>query len=104
MPLGVRYYRSLPESVPISLTMSDRNGQIQVHWNHSSRVIREAAHGSIEILDGTQSRSAPLSADDLSHGSVIYMRQSGDVQIRLEVENARGQKAQEVAHFIESHP
>jgi hypothetical protein len=104
MPLGVKYYRSLPESVPMSLTISEHNSQIQVRWNHSSRIIREAAQGSIKILDGTQSRSAPLSVDDLSHGSIIYMRQTGDVQIRLEVENAQGQKAQEVAHFIEPHP
>jgi hypothetical protein len=104
MPLGVRYYRSLPESVPISLTISEHNNQIQVRWNHSSRVIQEAVQGSIEIQDGEQSRSATLSADDLSHGNAIYMRQTGDVLIRLEVENAKGQKTQEVAHFIEPHP
>ena len=104
MPLGVRYYRSLPEPAPISLTISEHSSQIQIRWNHSSRVIREAAQGSIEILDGKQSRSAALTADDLSHGSVTYMRQTGDVQIRLEVESAAGQKTQEVTRFIERHP
>ena len=103
MPLGVKYYRSLSESAPISLTISEHNSQIQVRWNHSSRAIREAAQGSIDILDGSQSRSAALSADDLSHGSVTYVSQTGEVQIRLEVENAKGQKTQEVRHFIEPH-
>jgi hypothetical protein len=104
MPLGVRYYRSRPEPVPISLTMSEHNRQIQVRWNHFSRIILEGVQGSIEIVDGKQSRSAALSADDLSRGNVTYMRQTGDVQIRLEVENAKGQKTQEVVHFIEPHP
>ena len=104
MPFGIKYYRSLPESVPISLSISEHNSQIQVRWNHSSRVIREATQGSIEILDGKQSRSAALSADDLSHGDVIYMRQTGEVQIRLKVENAKGQKTQEATHFIEPNP
>jgi hypothetical protein len=104
MPLGVGYYRSLPESAPISLTISERNRQIQVRWNHSSRVIREAAQGSIEILDGQQSRSAALSAEDLSHGSVIFVRQTGEVQVSLEIENAKGQKNREVTHFVGPHP
>lgn len=104
MPLGVRYYRSRSESVPISLTISESDSQILVRWNHSSRVIREAVQGSIEILDGKQSRSAILSGDDLSHGNVSYIRQTGDVQIRLEVEDAKGQKTQEVVRFVESHP
>ena len=101
MPL---FYRSQLESAPISLTVSEHNSQIQVLWNHSSRIIKEAAQGSIEILDGGQTRSAVLSADDLSHSNVIYVPQTGDVQIRLEVENAKGQKVLEVARFIESHP
>jgi len=101
MPL---FYRSQLESAPISLTVSEHNSQIQVQWNHSSRIIREAAQGSIEILDGGQTRSAVLSADDLSHTNVIYVPQTGDVQIRLKVENAKGQKVLEVARFIESHP
>jgi len=92
MPLGIRYFRLLPESAPISLTISERNSQIQVRWNHSSRAIREAAQGSIEILDGPESRSAALSIDDLSHGSITYVRQTGDVQVSLEVENAKGEK------------
>jgi len=104
MPLGVRYYRSLPESAPISLTISEHNRQIQVRWNQSSRAIREAAQGSIEILDGQQSRSAALSVEDLLHGSVIFVRQTGDVQVSLEIENAEGQKSREVTHFVGPHP
>jgi hypothetical protein len=87
MPLGVRYYRSQPEPVPISLTMSDHDRRIQVRWDRSSRIIREAVRGSIEFVDGEQSRTAALSVVDLLHGNVTYMRQTGDVQIRLEVEN-----------------
>jgi len=104
MPLGVRYYRSQPEPVPISLTMSEHDGRIQVRWDRSSRIIREAVRGSIEFVDGEQSRTAALSAVDLLHGNVTYMRQTGDVQIRLEVENIKGQKTQEVVHSIEPHP
>jgi hypothetical protein len=104
MPLGVRYYRSQPEPVPISLTMSEHDGRIQVRWDRSSRIIREAVRGSIEFVDGEQSRTAALSADDLLHGHVTYMRQTGDVQIRLEVENIKGQKTQEVVHSIEPRP
>jgi hypothetical protein len=104
MPLSVTYYRSQPEPVPISLTMSEHDRRIQVRWDRSSRIIREAVRGSIEFVDGEQSRTAALSADDLLHGNVIYMRQTGDVQISLELENTKGQKTREVVHFIEPHP
>jgi hypothetical protein len=104
MPLGVRYYRSQPEPVPISLTVSEHDRRIQVRWDRSSRIIGEAVRGSIEFVDGEQSRTAALSADDLLHGNVTYMRQTDDVQVRLEVENTKGQITQEVVHFIEPHP
>jgi cell division septation protein DedD len=102
--IGVRYYRSQLEPVPISLNLSEQDNQIQVRWNHSSPSIREAVRGTIEILDGDRSRSAALSADDLSYGNITYMGQTGDMQIRLEIENAKGQKTQEGVRFIEPFP
>jgi hypothetical protein len=104
MPFGVRYFRSQFEPVPISLTLSAQDRQVEVRWNHLSPIVREAVRGTIEILDGERLRSAVLSADDLSYGNIVYMGQSGDLQIRLEIENAKGQKTHEGVRFIEPFP
>jgi proteasome lid subunit RPN8/RPN11 len=89
---------------PIALSVAERDGQLQIQWNHSSRSITGAARGTLEITDGQDSRSLPLTPLDLSRGSFNYLRKSADVAIRMTVEDSAGEKTQEASQFLGSAP
>jgi len=73
-------------------------------WNHASATIRDAVKGSLEIVDGPDTQTVPLSADDLMRGSFTYMRRTGDVQVRMEVQNGDGAKTVEASRFLGEPP
>jgi hypothetical protein len=102
--LDLRFSAPRPAPEPISLSVAERDGQLQIQWNHSSRSITGAARGTLEITDGQDSRSLPLTRLDLSRGSFNYLRKSADVEIRMTVEDSAGEKTQEASRFLGSPP
>jgi hypothetical protein len=102
--LGLQLFAPRPAPEPISLSVAERDGQLQIQWNHSSRSITGAARGTLEITDGQDSRSIALTQVDLLRGSFNYLRKSGDVEIRVTVEDSAGEKTQEVSRFLGSPP
>ena len=102
--LGLRLFAPRLAPEPISLTVAERDGQLEIQWNHASRTINSAARGTLEINDGQESRSLPLTRADLSRGSFNYLRKSADVEIRMTVEDSAGEKTQEASRFLGSAP
>jgi len=102
--MGLRYWMqtSLPE--PISLSVIEHDGQLQIHWNSSSRPVRSAVRGALEIADGGDSRTIELTRDALAGGNMTAVRKSGDVEIRLTVENAEGVRSQEASRYLGPPP
>jgi hypothetical protein len=106
---GTRNYFSAqrpPE--PISLVVLEQSGehegQLRIEWNHDAAPIRNAAAGTLEITDGKDVRTLMLSREDLVRGSFTYARSSGDVQVRLQVQNAGGERTQEASRFLGAPP
>jgi hypothetical protein len=110
--VGVRYFAAGSPSEPISLSIfehqvgqnGEREGQLLIEWNRNAAPIRNASEGTLEITDGKDMRTVMLSKDTLSRGSFTYERLSGDVQVRLEVQNANGEKTQEASRFLGTPP
>jgi hypothetical protein len=102
--LSLRFFAPRLAPEPIALSVAERDGQLQIQWNHSSRSITGAARGTLEITDGQDSRSLPLTRLDLARGSFNYLRKSADVEIRMTVEDAAGEKTQEASRFLGSAP
>ena len=102
--LGLRLFAPRVAPEPIALSVAERDGQLQIGWNRSSRSISGAARGTLEITDGQDSRSIPLTQVELSQGSFTYLRKSGDVEIRMTVEDSAGEKTQEASRFLGSPP
>ncbi len=102
--LGLRFFAPRLAPEPIALSVAERDGQLQIQWNHSSRSITGAARGTLEITDGQDSRSLPLTRLDMARGSFNYLRKSADVEIRMTVEDAAGEKTQEASRFLGSAP
>ncbi len=101
---ALRYLGPRLNPEPLSLSVIEREGQLQIQWNHNSRTITGAAGGDLQIVDGGSPVMLPLNPQDLAKGSFTYVRRTGDVQIRLEVETSGGSKLMEASRFLGAAP
>ena len=101
---GLRYFVLTPRTDPLALSVTERNGQLQIGWNHSSKPIASAVRGALIVTDGEAPRTFPLTQPELEHGAFTYQRTSDDVEVRMSVENAVGQKVEETTTFLGAPP
>jgi hypothetical protein len=101
---GLRYFVLRPAIEPISLAVLEREGQLQIAWNHAARPVTLAVRGIVEISDGGDTKRISLTPEDLQRGNITYQRHSGDVEIRLVVEDQAGEKTQEASRFLGRSP
>jgi proteasome lid subunit RPN8/RPN11 len=101
---GVRYFLLVPRADPIALSVLEHDGQLQIQWNHNARSVTGAAAGALDITDGKDSRHVALSPQDLAQGRFTYQRNTGDIQVRMAVEDAQGQKIEERSQYLGSPP
>jgi proteasome lid subunit RPN8/RPN11 len=102
--LALRYFVLTPHVDPLALTVLERDGQLQIQWDHTSRIVTSAVQGSLSITDGGKPSTIPLTPQNLTQGSYTWKRASGDVEIRLSVQNAGGQQARETTTFLDDAP
>jgi len=102
--LGLRYWMLSSGSDPISLAVVERDGQLQIEWNRSSKPVAGAARGSLDIIDGPDSKTVRLTPQQLASGHFTYARKSGDIEVRMTVEDAGGGKTQEASRFLGRAP
>ena len=98
--LGWRYFAPTTRPDPLKLTLLEHNGQLQIEWNHVARPVLSAVRGALSIRDGQAPRTFPLTPQDLEHGAFTYQRTSDDVEVRMSVENANGEKVEETSTFL----
>ncbi len=101
---GLRYFVLPPETEPLALSVIERNGQLQIAWNHNARPVTSAVRGSLMVTDGQAPRTFPLTPRDLERGAYTYPRTSDDVEVHLSVENSSGEKAEETTTFLGAAP
>jgi proteasome lid subunit RPN8/RPN11 len=101
---GARFLSFGPAPETIALSVIERDGQLDIEWNRSAAPVARAVRGSLEIADGPQSRTVPLTPADLALGKFSYKRETGDVQIRMSVEAADGTKLPEASRFLGPPP
>jgi hypothetical protein len=101
---GLRYFLMRTETEPISLSVLEHEGQLQIGWNHNARPVVSAVRGAIEIADGSDTKRIALTPADLQKGNLTYQRHSGDVEVRLIVEQDGGEKVQEASRFLGRAP
>ena len=101
---GVRTFLLIPRADPIALFVLEHEGQLQIQWNHSSRSVTGAAGGTLDIADGKDTRHVPLSPQDLAKGSFTYQRNTGDIEVRMAVEDPQGKRIEERSQYLGSAP
>jgi len=102
--LGLRFWGPQLHAEPLSLAVIERDGQLQIQWNHASQGIADSTGGTLEIVDGQDKRDIPMNRSELARGSFTYVRHSGDVQVRLIVNASGGQRIEEASRFLGTAP
>ncbi len=101
---GLRYWMLRPSQEPIALAVVEHDGQLRIEWNHSARPVTAAVHGTLVINDGSNTQTYALSPRELTAGSYTYERTTGDVEVRMSVEDSEGVKVQEASRFLGQPP
>jgi len=101
---GLRYFDARSSAAPLALALNERDAALRIEWNHESSTIQRATSGTLEIVDGKDTQTIRLSAAELQRGNFTYMRRSGDIQVRMEVQNSYGGKTMEVSRFLGAPP
>jgi len=101
---GARYLSFSPSNESIALSVLERDGQLDIEWNRAAAPVAKAVRGSLEIADGAQTKTVPLTPADLALGKFSYQRETGDVQVRMSVEEADGTKLPEASRFLGPPP
>jgi proteasome lid subunit RPN8/RPN11 len=101
---GARFLTSDPANETIALSVLEREGQLDIEWNRLAAPISKAVGGKLEISDGPQNRSIPLKPAELALGKFSYKRDTGDIQVRMVVDQPDGKKVQEASRFLGPPP
>jgi proteasome lid subunit RPN8/RPN11 len=101
---GARFLTFAPTSETIGLSVLEREGQLDIEWNRAAAPVSKAVQGTLEIADGPQTRTIPLKPAELALGKFSYKRDTGDIQVRMIVDEPDGKKVQEASRFLGPAP
>jgi proteasome lid subunit RPN8/RPN11 len=101
---GVRSFMSRGVAEPVGLSVVERDGQLQIEWNHAANSVTAATSGSLEIVDGADTRVVALTPQDLARGKFTYARNTGDIDVRMTVVDKKGTRLQEASRFLGRPP
>ncbi len=102
--LGLRWWMASSTPEPISLSVLEHDGQLLISWNPAAGPVVNALSGSLEITDGSQSQTVQLNPAELAAGKFTYLRKTGDIEVRMTVQNASGAKMQEASRYLGRPP
>jgi proteasome lid subunit RPN8/RPN11 len=102
--VGLRYWMLGSTAEPISLAVVEREGQLQIEWNRNAKPVVSAVRGSLAIVDGAESKTMRLTPQQLATGRITYTRKSGDIEVRMTVEDANNAKVEEASRFLGRAP
>jgi proteasome lid subunit RPN8/RPN11 len=102
--LALRLWMPASGPQPLDLAVLERDGELQIQWNAAAKPVTTATKGTLQILDGPDSKTVPLSPQALSSGKFTYQRKSGDVEVRMTVEEGGATTAQAASRFLGRPP
>ncbi len=99
------YLHGLEDSrAAISLRLQDAGGQLQIIWDKEARPILDATGAILHITDGGEGVNLRLDEIRLRHGSVYYVRRSGNVEVAMHVYRSGRPPVEEVVDYLGAAP
>ena len=87
----------------VGLRLVGSTEQMSIEWNTTTDVVRRAQSASLEVDDGGNVQSVTIDVAALLSGRVTYIRQSGNVNVRLTIHTDSGDVG-ERAYFLGPAP
>jgi proteasome lid subunit RPN8/RPN11 len=87
----------------VGLRLVGSTEQMSIEWNTTTDVVRRAQSASLEVDDGGNVQLVPIDVAALRSGRVTYIRQSGNVNVRLTIHTDGGEVG-ERAYFLGPAP
>jgi hypothetical protein len=92
--------RTVP-AAKVPMHVSELGAQLRVEWDPAQEAVRRASAGTLEIRDGERRAIAiPLGRSGLDNGSVLYVPQSDNIEVRLKLRQGSGSPSESVVYFI----
>lgn len=89
----------------LSLSVSDQNGQLNIHWDPNAPAVRNAREATLGITDGNLApRSIRLDRMHLATGSFDYGRESERVDVALTASEPHGRQIRGQASYLGKLP
>jgi hypothetical protein len=88
----------------VKLQVTESRGQLQIHWDAQSDLVRQATGAKLFITDGIERLFVNLDSNRLRRGTVSYARQSGRVELRLALAEPDGRTFEQKAIFYGAPP
>ncbi len=85
---------------PAQLQVQERQGQLHLHWDAGSDLVRHARSAKLFITDGSERLVVTIGAARLRRGTVSYARQSERVEFRLAIAEPDGNEVEQRAVFL----
>ena len=97
---GVQLWRVNSNVQGATLKVEEADQSLQISWDKSSSAVASADRAVLRIVDGSTVRSVPLSKSAVHNGSVTYMRQADDVEVRLTLFEGNQAGTQMFARYV----
>jgi len=92
--------RAVP-SPSVSVHMSDSGSELGIEWDPNHQAIRTASAATLEIRDGGRLPiTIPMGKSGLDNGSVLYVPQSDNIEVRLRLMHGGAPPSESVVYFI----
>ncbi len=88
----------------VKLQVTESRGQLQIHWDAQSDLVRRATAAKLFITDGPGRWFVNLDSNRLRRGTVSYARQTGRVELRLALAEPDGRTFEQNAIFYGAPP
>lgn len=75
----------LEGAAPLGLKVDVLPNALRVTWDRDSGLNQNAVHGTLQIRDGEKFRDISLAKSQLQNGSLLYVSQTDDLDLRLEI-------------------
>jgi hypothetical protein len=87
------------QTVPIHL--SELGSKLRIEWDSAQKGVRTASAATLEIRDGGRAPIViPITRSGLSNGNVLYVPQSGNIEVQMKLMHGSGPTSESVIYFI----
>jgi hypothetical protein len=95
------FYREFTAPAPLGLHVSDKDGDLSVQWDPTSRAIQWASEGKLEIRTSELTKTEIiLNKHQLAIGKFEYEGSEGDTSVHLAVTGKIGFHADESTRYV----